>query len=170
MSEIQILHAGRFVELLKSGRWEYAHRRGGVSAVGIIAVTPDRKLLLVEQYRIPVAARTIELPAGLVGDGEGEESIDLAAGRELLEETGYAAGKLEYLFDGPSSAGLTDEMVHLVLATDLKRQHAGGGIEGEDITVHEVKLEELETFVSARRERGMLIDFKVRLAQYLLKS
>lgn len=169
-SDPEILFSGKFLEMLRSGRWEYAHRKGNVSAVGIIAVTPEGRLLLVEQYRIPVNTRTIELPAGLVGDEQGAESVELAAQRELLEETGYQAGKVEYLFDGPSSAGMTDEQVHLVLATDLRRQDAGGGVAGEQIIVHEVELADLGQFLAGKRRAGVQIDFKVRLAGCLMRS
>lgn len=164
----ETLYSGRFLQMLRQGRWEYAHRTGDVSAVGIIAATPEGKLLLVEQFRIPVNAATIELPAGLVGDEDTSEEILTAARRELLEETGYEAAELEYLFDGPSSAGLTDEMIHLVLARGLRRVTGGGGTAGEQITVHEVPLEDLDRFLNRKRSAGTLVDVKVRLAGLLL--
>lgn len=165
----QILHAGRFIELVRSGHWEYARRRGCLHAVGIIAITPDHRLLLVEQYRIPVGTRTIELPAGLIGDAahlEGE-AAETAGRRELLEETGYEADHWEYLFAGPSSAGLSDEQLHLLLATGLRQVGPGGGDDSEDITLHAIALGELEPFLAAREREGVLVDMKVRLAGYL---
>ena len=82
------LHKGRFLALVKEGHWEYADRTNSTGAAIIVAVTEERKLLLVEQYRIPVHARTIELPAGIIGDepGNGDEVHAEAARRELLEE------------------------------------------------------------------------------------
>src|SRR5581483_2655164 len=133
-----ILCAGKFLSLVKEGHWEYAERAHEGGAAVIVAVTHERKLLLVEQYRIPVHARTIELPAGIVGDepGSSSESCLEAARRELLEETGYAAGRMELLHTGAVSAGLTSERVTLVLASDLQRRHAGGGVAHEEVTVH----------------------------------
>lgn len=168
-SKIEMLYAGKFVELVRNGRWEYARRVNGHRAVGIIAVTEAGELILVQQYRIPVGTDTIELPAGLVGDGDGPEEVASAARRELLEETGYEAGSIEYLFDGPSSAGLTDEQVDLVLARSIRQVHSGGGVEGEQITVHTVPLAKLSGSLDLHRDRGVQIDFKVRLAEYMLR-
>src|SRR5436190_22227688 len=94
------LFKGKFLALVKEGHWEYADRVGATGAAIILAVTPEQKLLVVEQYRIPVHSRTIELPAGITGD-EGEDESDAdAAKRELLEETGYEAAKVESLMTG----------------------------------------------------------------------
>ncbi|HEV7223072.1 MAG TPA: NUDIX hydrolase, partial [Pirellulales bacterium] len=97
--ERTILAAGRHLQLVQQGHWEYADRTSAREAVVLAAVTDERQLLLVEQYRIPVGRRVIELPAGLVGDiaGEEDERLETAAGRELLEETGYRASRLELL-------------------------------------------------------------------------
>src|SRR6266478_6652241 len=77
---------GKFLALVKEGRWEYVDRIGVTGAAIIVAVTDEQKLLLVAQYRIPVHARTIELPAGILGDepGGSEECLVDAAKRELL--------------------------------------------------------------------------------------
>ena len=83
----------------------------------IVAVTKEGELLLVEEYRVPLHARTVGLPAGISGD-EGEESTLQSARRELEEETGYRADSWTYLFAGPSSPGLTTEMVSFYLAED----------------------------------------------------
>src|ERR1700722_14680049 len=117
-----ILHTGKFLALVKEGRWEYVERTNATGAAIIVAVTGDQKLLLVEQYRIPVHSRTIELPAGIVGDEPGiaNESLTHASRRELLEETGYMAEDIELLTTGPASSGLTSEVVTLLLASGLK--------------------------------------------------
>src|SRR5690349_8840421 len=111
------LCTGRFLALVREGHWEYADRTNATGAAIIVAVTDEQKLLLVEQYRIPVHARTIELPAGIIGDepGSGNEDHAEAAGRELEEETGYRAGHMETLTHGPASSGLTSETVTLFL-------------------------------------------------------
>src|SRR5882672_6123707 len=100
------LHTGKFLALIQESHWEYVDRVNSPGAAIIAAVTDVQKLLLVEQYRIPLHSRTIELPAGMIGDepGSGDESQAEAARRELLEETGYDAGHMEALFTSPSSA------------------------------------------------------------------
>jgi ADP-ribose pyrophosphatase len=169
MSEQQVtLYKGKYLALVKEGHWEYADRVGATGAAIILAVTPEQKLLVVEQHRIPVHSRTIELPAGITGDeGEGESDAE-AAKRELLEETGYEAAKIEELTTGPASSGLTSETVTLFLATDLKRVHAGGGIENEKITVHEAPLNEIDAWLAKKRAEGCLIDPKLYAGLYFL--
>ena len=98
-----ILADGKHLRFVRRSGWEYVERKGVTGIVGIVAVTDDRKLLLVEQYRTPVNQRVIEIPAGLVGDEAAmeEESQIAAARRELLEETGYYAESLSPLASGP---------------------------------------------------------------------
>ena len=169
MSEQQVtLYKGKYLALVKEGHWEYADRVGATGAAVIVALTSEQKLLVVEQHRIPVHARTIELPAGITGD-EGENESDAeAAKRELLEETGYEAAKIEPLMTGPASSGLTSETVTLFLATDLKRVHAGGGIENEEITVHEAPLNDIDAWLDKKRAEGCLIDPKLYAGLYFL--
>lgn len=157
------LCTGTFLSLVMEGHWEYAHRTNATGAAIIAAVTDDQRLLLVEQYRIPVHARTIEMPAGIIGDepGKNDEAHAEAARRELLEETGFAAKKMEPLTHGPSSGGLASEIVTLFLATELKRAGKGGGVAHEDITVHEVPLAEIVPWLEAKGKTGVLIDPKV---------
>lgn len=164
------LAAGRFLALVREGHWEYAERTNATGAAIIVAVTEAKRLLLVEQYRLPVHARTIEWPAGIVGDepGSGQEAHVEAARRELLEETGYHAEHWRTLTHGPASSGLTSETVTLFLATGLRRVGTGGGVAHEDITVHEVPLAEVDAWLEARARTGRLIDPKVYAGLYFL--
>jgi ADP-ribose pyrophosphatase len=164
------LHTGKFLRLIREGHWEYAERVNASGAAIILAVTDDRKLVLVEQYRIPVHARTIELPAGVIGDepGGSEESHAEAARRELLEETGFEATHIEPLTTGAASSGATGEVVTIFRATGLRRRHAGGGVAHEDITVHEVPLPETDDWLEAKAKAGMLIDPKIYAGLYFV--
>jgi len=124
---------------------------------------------LVEQFRIPLQKRVIEIPAGIVGDEEEYrgESLAETAGRELLEETGYRAGRVEMLIETPTSAGLTSEMMHLFQAKELVREHDGGGVSGEDIIVHHVPLKDLSEWLRQKADEGMIIDYKIHASLWL---
>lgn len=160
---------GKFLQVIKAGRWEYADRLGTSGAVAILALTPEGKVLLTEQYRLPVKCRVIELPAGLAGDTAGNpaEPMAAAARRELLEETGYAAETLTCLAAGPPSAGLASEIVSFFLAIGLRRTSPGGGDGTEDIQVHEVPLTEIDQWLLCKTSEGVLVDPKVYAGLYL---
>jgi ADP-ribose pyrophosphatase len=164
------LQAGKFLALIQEGHWEYVERLNATGAAIIVALTDERKLLLVEQYRIPVHARTVELPAGIIGDepGGADESQAEAARRELLEETGYAAARIEPLITGPSGAGLTSERVTLFRASGLRRAGKGGGVAHEQIAVHEIPLSEATAWLEAKARTGVLIDPKVYAGLFFL--
>src|SRR5688500_16928283 len=122
----QVLASGKFLRLVRRGRWEYADRVNSSGAVVIVAVTDDGRLVLTEQHRLPLDRRVIELPAGLAGDepGQSDEDFSLAARRELLEETGYECREMIELMTGPTSAGLSTEIVTMFLARGLSKVHA----------------------------------------------
>lgn len=159
----ETLYEGRFLRLCRNDRWEYVQRVAADGAVHIVATTPKDRLLLVEQYRPPVGERVFELPAGIVGDEAAHrgESPEEAAARELVEETGWRPARVERLYRGPSSPGLASEIIALVRARDLERVGDGGGIHGEDITVHEIPLTEIRGWLAARVEEGRLVDHRV---------
>ena len=159
----EMLYQGRWLNLLKRGRWEYAERTNPAGAVIIIALTLEDKLLFVEQYRVPIQQHTIEMPAGLVGDiaGQADENALLAAQRELEEETGYRCQRVEFIHRGPSSSGMSTEMIAFVRAYDLEKVSAGGGDETENIIVHEVPRLEAGAWLFARAAEGYSIDPKL---------
>jgi len=152
----RVLHEGEFLRLLRRRHWEYVERTNSRGVVVIVAVTPGGELLLVEQYRWPVAQPVIELPAGLVGDQGADEPLLEAAQRELIEETGYRAERIERLASGPTTAGLSNEITTFCSAHGLVRVGPGGGDASEDIIVHAVSLGELQGWLQARGRRAAI--------------
>ena len=155
---------GRFLQMKTRGRWEYVSRTRNIRAAVILAID-DGHVILVEQFRIPLGRRTIELPAGLVGDDDGGEGEDtgVAAVRELEEEAGYRAGRMDVIGEFFSSPGMVTEAFTLFRATDLQKVSAGGGVEGEQITVHRVPIDAIDAFLAARRAEGFGIDTRLLL-------
>jgi ADP-ribose diphosphatase len=170
MTETQTLCNGRWLRLMRRGRWEYAERTNPGGGVIIIALTPEDRILFVEQWREAIRSRTIEMPAGLVGDlvGSADESAVAAAEREILEETGYRAGRIDFLMAGPSSAGMSNEIIAFVHARDLAREHAGGGDHSEEIRVHEVPRADAARWLLAKMAEGFSIDPKLFAGLYFL--
>ena len=170
MTQTETLFNGRWLRLLRRGRWEFAERANPGGAVIIIAVTPDDAILFVEQWREAVMSKTIEMPAGLIGDlaEATEESAVSAAHRELLEETGYRAGRIAFFMEGPTSSGMSNEMISFVRAYDLVRMHAGGGDETENIVVHEIPRAQAAGWLLQKRREGYSIDPKLFAGLYFL--
>jgi len=166
MAEIRTLYRGKFLELVAHGHWEFVVRPNGAMPVGIVAVI-DNRLILISQYRIPVAKTCIELPAGLAGD-HGSESWKTAALRELREETGYAADDMEYLTKGPPSAGLTSEVITLARAIGLRKEGAPQPDGDEQIQVHEIPLPDVPAFLKQKESEGCLVDPKIYTGLYFL--
>jgi ADP-ribose pyrophosphatase len=125
--------AGKYITALKRGRWEYVSRTGSTNAVVILAET-DGKVILIEQYRVPVGGRCLELPAGL-----------------------------EHLGCFHSSPGMVAESFTLVRAHGIRKVGEGGGTEHEEITVHLVGRDEIAAFIQSRRDAGTAVDVKLLL-------
>lgn len=157
---------GRFITVKQQGTWEYVSRSRGIHAAVILAIddaADGRHVILVEQYRVPMGKNCIELPAGLVGDDMAGEAAELAGERELEEETGYVAQRWRTVGEFYSSPGMVSESFTLLVATDLVRVGAGGGVDSEDIIVHRVPLTGIEDFIAAKRAEGCGIDVRVAM-------
>lgn len=161
--EIKTLAEGKYLGLYSRGPWEFVARPNATGVVCILPIANNGDLVLIEQFRVPIQSRVVEIPAGLVGD-EIEfagESIADCAGRELLEETGYRAGTITPLLSSPTSPGMTTETTHFFAATELTRETEGGGTEHEDITVYHVPLADLTSWLDKKQSDGLLLDFKI---------
>lgn len=157
---LEVPWSGKFIEVRKRGRWEYVGRTRNIRAAVVLALDGD-DVILIEQYRVPLGRRCLELPAGLIGDDHAGDTVATAAARELEEETGYRADRIEELGEFQSSPGMVSESFTLVRATGLARISDGGGIDGEDIIVHRVPVADVATFVAAKRAANVAIDVKV---------
>jgi ADP-ribose pyrophosphatase len=171
MTQIITHFQGRYLSMLERNDWEFVSRSNASAVVALVAVTADEEIVLVEQFRRPVNARVIEIPAGLVGDHEDpDEPILLAAARELEEETGFAAEKMELMMECPSSAGMSDEIISFIRARGLTRVGPGGGDASEDIETHVIPLTEVDDWLAAQQAAGKTLDPKVFSALYWLQK
>lgn len=157
---------GRFITVKQQGTWEYVSRSRGIHAAVILAIddaVDGRHVILVEQYRVPLKVNCLELPAGLVGDDSAGEAAEMAAERELEEETGYRAAHWRVVGEFYSSPGMVSESFTLLIATGLTRVGDGGGVDSEDIVVHRVPIDGIADFVAAKRAEGCGIDVRVAM-------
>ena len=168
--EPELVWQGKYIQVKTLGTWEWVGRTRGVSAAVILAVdegafgeAQDRHVLLVEQYRVPIARHCLELPAGLVGDEEDGEEASVAAIRELEEETGYRAERMVDLGRFHASPGMSSEGFTLLRAEGLTKVGDGGGVDHEEIIVHRVPLADVPALVERKRAEGAAIDVKLLL-------
>lgn len=117
---------------------------GHPGGVGMVAIDPEDRVLLVRQWRHAVGEALLEIPAGTLDrdpDGSVEDHA-VAAARELEEETGYRAARWRYLGSFFTAPGFTEEQMHLYLATDLSPAHEGrlGPDEDERLELEPVPL------------------------------
>ena len=156
----EVMWAGRFVRALKRGKWEYASRANDINAVVILA-EHDGKVVLIDQPRVAVGGRCVELPAGLVGDEDPNATVEATAVKELEEETGFTADRIERLGEFHASPGMLSESFTLVRARGLRKIGEGGGDENEDIRVHLVARDDIPGFIEQKRAEGFAVDVKL---------
>jgi ADP-ribose pyrophosphatase len=166
----ELLYEGDWLRLVRRGHWESCERTHGKGmAVIIVACTPEDEVLFVEQHRVPLGARTIEMPAGLVGDQSGEDTLEDAARRELEEETGWRPAHVEVLLVGPTSAGMSNERIAFVRATELEKVGDGGGDASEDIIVHTIPRGEAPAWLMRKQREGYELDMKLWAGLWMLE-
>lgn len=118
-------------------------------AVAILAITPEKKIIMVEQYRKALERSIIEIPAGKLEKGESPETTAM---RELEEETGYTAGSLELIQSFSTSPGFADEVVHLFFAEGLRKAEPGAALDDDEfVELLEVTIEEAEKMMQDNR-------------------
>ncbi len=165
--ERRIVHEGSFLRLVtaryadKNGflrDWEYVERINCEGIVALVPITDDHEVILVRQFRPAVDGYVVEFPAGLNDKGG---SLEDAARRELREETGYSAGRLTFLAEGPLSSGASGEILTVYLAQDLRYTGPPEPDESEEIEVMRVPLPAVFEFLSAMQSEGNLVDVKI---------
>lgn len=168
----RILAETRFLRMVERDGWFFVERPNSTGVVTVVPLTHERRLIFVEQFRPPLGRRVIEFPAGLMGDELGQEQEDpiVAARRELQEETGYEARDLELVSSSATSAGMANELVHFVLAWNLDRVGPGGGIDSEQIDVHEVPIDDAGPWLRSKEGEGLLIAAKVYAGLYFARE
>lgn len=167
-----VLKKGKYIHFFRRDEWEYIERCNCTGIVIILAVNDDGKVILTEQFRIPVNRNVIEFPAGLVNDRKKKktESVVAAAKRELFEETGYQARRMRVLVKGPGSSGSSSDVMTFVRAEDIRKVGEGGGDLTETIKVHEVFIHEIDFWLQKQSRRGFFIDPKIYAGLYFLKN
>lgn len=151
---------GKYVRALRRGKWEFAGRTNDIRAVVILA-EHEGKVILIDQPRVPLGARCVELPAGLIGDEDPEATVETTAIKELEEETGFTAERVERLGDFYASPGMLSESFTLVRVHGVRRIGQGGGDDNEDINVHLVARGDIPNFLEQKRAEGFAVDVKL---------
>jgi len=121
--------------------------------VNVVAVTPEKKIVVVEQFRFGVSKTTVEIPAGIIEKGETPEQ---AAMRELEEETGYTSTNWQYLGWFEANSAFLNNVCHSLLALDVVKTHPVKLDEGEEISIDELSFDELNKTIEQGKMRNSL--------------
>lgn len=130
----------------KIAHWDYvAHRKG---AAAVLPVLEDGRILMVRQYRNALGRETLEIPAG--SRDSAEEPTAVCAARELEEETGYRAARLELLLTVATTVAFCNEVIDIYIAKDLTKTHRHLD-EDEFVEVERYPIEELRDMVFGQK-------------------
>ncbi|WP_391208875.1 NUDIX hydrolase [Psychrobacillus sp. L4] len=133
-------------------------------AVAVMAITEDKKIILVEQYRKALERSIIEIPAGKIEPGEPPE---VTARRELEEETGYTSSNLQYVQSFATSPGFADEIIHLYFAENIEKMTGKADLdEDEFVELVYVSIKEMESLIKNKQ----IYDAKTAFAFLWLKD
>lgn len=144
-----LIHKGTIIEYYvdtmqlpngKEAKWDFIKHNG---AAAVVPVTEDGKILMVSQYRNALERDTLEIPAGGLNPGE---ATDVAAARELEEETGYASQDLELLISIRTTVAFCNEKIDVYVAKNLVKTHQHLD-EDEYLNVGAYTLDELEKMI-----------------------
>ena len=127
----------------------------------VILAEHEGKVILIDQPRVPLGARCVELPAGLIGDEDPDATVETTAIKELEEEAGFTAERVERLGDFFASPGMLSESFTLVRVHGVRRIGDGGGDDNEDINVHLVARSDIPNFLEQKRAEGFAVDVKL---------
>ncbi len=139
-----IIHVQKDEIELPDGKHAYRELIRHVGAVCIVALTDDGYVIMERQYRYPVSQVIFEIPAGKL-DSKNEDP-EMAARRELREETGYVAGRMLHLGPLYPTCAYSDEKIEMYLALDLEQAEREPD-EDEFIDLEKIKLEELAELI-----------------------
>lgn len=157
----ELIHKGAIIDYYQdtmripngnTAKWDFIKHKG---AAAVVAVKEDGRLLMVRQYRNALERETLEIPAG--GLNGTEEPTDIAAARELEEETGYTAGKMELLISLYTTVAFCNEKIDVYVATDLRKskQHLDDD-EFLDVESHDIE-ELIQAVYDCRIQDGKTI-------------
>lgn len=169
--EVHEIYRGSLLSLtlekvrIPSGRLVQREVVRGVRSAAAVAATSSGDVVLIRQFRQPVEGEIIEIPAGLVDPREEPEQT---ASRELLEETGYRAGRIAHLADFYMTPGYSDELMSLFLATELSKEVAAPEAD-EEIEIVLVAFDEALRMISEGKIRDAKTIAGILLAQNELR-
>ncbi len=138
--------------------WEAFQRIGVRGIVAVVPFTAEGEVLLIKQFRPPLGRYVVEFPAGL---NDKDEPLEEVARRELLEETGYRAGNLREIAEGPLSSGASTEILTVYLAEGAVYAGRQRLDEVEEIELIRLTIEGFHEQLAGLRDDETYIDLKI---------